>query len=64
MPKENIIKNNENNRKLNLPIYAILIEYNIIINQVNKLNYLKIKEDTLVIKDINQDRNCFFIESQ
>ena len=60
MPSLELIKSNEENRNLNIPIY---ISFNIIFNKKeydNILKTLKIKEDSLISKIIFGDGNCLF----
>ena len=60
MPSLELIKSNEENRNLNIPIY---ISFNIIFNKKeydNMLKTLKIKEDSLISKIIFGDSNCLF----
>ena len=60
MPSIELIRSNEENRNLNIPIY---ISFNLIFNKKendNILKTLKIKEDSLIIQKIFGDGNCLF----
>ena len=60
MPSLELIKSNEENRNLNIPVY---ISFNNIFSKNeydNILKTLKIKEDSLVTQEIYGDGNCLF----
>ena len=60
MPPPNTIKESEENRKLNLPIYNLLLASYDPDSNKNNLKNLKIKEDCLNNNTIYKDGNCFF----
>ena len=60
MPPSNIILESEDNRKLNIPIYNLLVASYDPNNDNNNLKNLKIKEDCLNNISIYKDGNCFF----
>ena len=60
MPPPNTIKESVENRKLNLPIYNLLLASYDPDSNKNNLKNLKIKEDCLNNNTIYKDGNCFF----
>ena len=60
MPPSNTILESEDNRKLNIPIYNLLVASYDPNNDNNNLKNLKIKEDCLNNISIYKDGNCFF----